>query len=100
MVSRLSLRDLERVRMTSPAPYQVLVEVTRGVGGTQVSHRDPRRNPRSWADAENGLNGEEKCLRWSVINVDNSVSMVALLSPEAGDDEWRQAQVLTWSLVR
>ena len=59
MVSRLSLRDLERARMANPAPYQTLVEVTRGVGGTEVSHRDPRRNPRSWADAENGLNGEE-----------------------------------------
>ena len=60
MVSRLSLRDLERARMASPIPYQVLVEVTRGVGGTEVSHRDPRRNPRSWADAENALNGGKK----------------------------------------
>ena len=63
MVSRLSLRDLERARRTNPAPYQVLVEVTRGVGGTEVSHRDPRRNPRSWADAENGLNGEKNCVK-------------------------------------
>ena len=39
-------------------------------------------------------------LRGIVINVGYSVSMVALLSPEAGYEEWRQAQVLAWSLVR